>query len=103
MLLISKLFFVLFNLYLQKKAEPIKQWLAKVGQERVQEIAEPSTAIDRARNTYKKLGHSDKWIQQKFSGQETGNKLTDYWKDHEINESEEFAVLTNLFIKNGVV
>ena len=79
-----------------KKAEPIKQWLAKVGQERVQEMADPSTVIDRARDTYKKLGHSDKWIQQKFSGQETGNKLTDYWKDHEINESEEFAVLTNI-------
>ena len=79
-----------------KKAEPIKQWLAKVGQERVQEMADPSTVIDRARDTYKKLGHSDKWIQQKFSGQETGNKLTDYWKDHEINESEEYTILTNI-------
>lgn len=79
-----------------KKAEPIKQWLAKVGQERVQEIAEPSTAIDRARNTYKKLGRSDKWIQQRFSRQETGNKLTFYWKDHEINESEEYTILTNI-------
>ena len=79
-----------------KKAEPIKQWLAKVGQERVQEMADPSTAIDRARETYKKLGRSDKWIQQRMTGQETRNKLTDYWKDHEITEGEEFAILTNI-------
>lgn len=79
-----------------KKAEPIKQWLAKVGQERVQEMADPTTAIDRARETYKKLGRSDKWIQQRMTGQETRNKLTDYWKDHEISEGEEYAILTNI-------
>lgn len=79
-----------------KKAEPIKQWLAKVGQERVQEMTDPSTAIDRARETYKKLGRSDKWIQQRMTGQETRNKLTDYWKDHEISEREEYAILTNI-------
>lgn len=79
-----------------KKAEPIKQWLARVGQERVQEMADPSTAIDRARETYKKLGRSDKWIQQRMTGQETRNKLTDYWKDHEISEGEEYAILTNI-------
>lgn len=79
-----------------KKAEPIKQWLAKIGQERVKEMADPSTAIDRARETYKKLGRSDKWIQQRMTGQETRNKLTDYWKDHEISEGEEYAILTNI-------
>lgn len=79
-----------------KKAEPIKKWLAKVGQERVQEMADPSTAIDRARDTYKKLGRSEKWIQQRMMGQETRNKLTDYWKDHNIKEGEEFAILTNI-------
>ena len=79
-----------------KKAEPIKQWLAKVGQERVQEMADPSTAIDRARETYQKLGRSEKWIQQRMTGQETRNKLTDYWKDHEITEGEEYAILTNI-------
>ena len=79
-----------------KKAEPIKQWLAKVGQERVQEMADPTIAIDRARETYKKLGRSDKWIQQRMTGQETRNKLTDYWKDHEISEGEEYAILTNI-------
>ncbi len=79
-----------------KKAEPIKKWLAKVGQERVQEMADPSMAIDRARETYKKLGRSEKWIQQRMTGQETRNKLTDYWKDHEISEGEEYAILTNI-------
>lgn len=79
-----------------KKAEPIKQWLAKVGQERVQEMADPSKAIDRARETYQKLGRSEKWIQQRMTGQETRNKLTDYWKDHDIKEGEEYAILTNI-------
>ena len=79
-----------------KKAEPIKQWLAKVGQERVQEMADPSKAINRARETYQKLGRSEKWIQQRMTGQETKNKLTDYWKDHDITEGEEYAILTNI-------
>ncbi len=79
-----------------KKAEPIKQWLAKVGQERVQEMADPSKAINRARETYQKLGRSEKWIQQRMTGQETRNKLIDYWKDHEITEGEEYAILTNI-------
>ncbi len=79
-----------------KKAEPIKQWLAKVGQERIQEMSDPSTAIDRARETYKQLGRSEKWILQRMTGQETRNKLTDYWANHDITESEEFAILTNI-------
>ena len=78
------------------KAEPIKQWLAKVGYERMKEIADPSQSIDRARENWQKLGRSEKWIQQRMMGQETRNKLTDYWKDHEIKEGEEFAILTNL-------
>ena len=79
-----------------KKAEPVKRWLARVGYERMKEMSDPSTAMDRARETYKKLGRSEKWIQQRMMGQETRNKLTDYWKDHEITESEEFAILTNI-------
>lgn len=79
-----------------KKAEPVKQWLAKVGYERMQEMADPSAAIDRARETYKKLGRSEKWIQQRMTGQETRNKLTDYWKEHDVKAGEEFAILTNI-------
>lgn len=78
------------------KAEPVKLWLARVGYERMKEMSDPSTAIDRARETYQKLGRSEKWIQQRMMGQETRNKLTDYWKDHEITQSEEFAILTNI-------
>ncbi len=78
------------------KAEPIKLWLAKVGYERMQEMADPSKSLDRARETWKKHGRSEKWIQQRMMGQETRNKLTDYWKDHGIKEGDEFAILTNI-------
>lgn len=78
------------------KAEPIKLWLAKVGYERMQELADPSQSVDRARDTWKKQGRSEKWIQQRMTGQETRNKLTDYWKEHDIKEGEEYAILTNI-------
>lgn len=78
------------------KAEPIKLWLAKVGYERMQEMADPSLSLDRARETWKEHGRSEKWIQQRMTGQETRNKLTDYWANHEIKEGKEFAILTNI-------
>ncbi|WP_419647784.1 Bro-N domain-containing protein [Victivallis vadensis] len=81
------------------KAEPFKRWLAKVGYERVKEIADPAQALDRARENWKKLGRSEKWIQQRMMSQETRNKLTDYWKDHQITREMEFAVLTNIIHK----
>lgn len=78
------------------KAEPIKQWLAKVGYERMKEIADPELSINRARDNWQKHGRSKKWIQQRMMGQETRNKLTDYWYEHDIKEGEEYAILTNL-------
>jgi prophage antirepressor-like protein len=78
------------------KAEPFKQWLAKVGYERMKEIADPSQSIDRARENWQKLGRSEKWIQQRMTGQETRNKLTDYWKESGVEKSDEFALLTNI-------
>ena len=78
------------------KAEPIKLWLAKVGYERMQEMADPAKSLDRARETWRKHGRSEKWIQQRMMGQETRNKLTDYWKEHDVKEGEEFAILTNI-------
>lgn len=78
------------------KAEPFKQWLAKVGYERIQEIQDPSQGLDRARENWKRLGRSEKWIQQRMTGQETRNKLTDYWKDAGIKEQDEFSYLTNI-------
>ncbi len=78
------------------KAEPIKLWLARTGYERMQEMSDPARAVDRARDTWKRHGRSEKWIQQRMTGQETRNKLTDYWATHEIKKGDEFAILTNL-------
>ena len=78
------------------KAEPFKIWLAKVGYERIQEISDPSQSIDRARENWQKLGRSEKWIQQRMTGQETRNKLTDYWKENGVEKGKEFALLTNI-------
>lgn len=78
------------------KAEPFKQWLAKVGYQRLQEINDPSQSIDRARENWQKLGRSEKWIQQRMTGQETRNKLTDYWQQSGVKKGDEFAALTNI-------
>jgi DNA-damage-inducible protein D len=78
------------------KAEPFKQWLAKVGFERMQEIADPAQSLDRARENWQQLGRSEKWIQQRMTGQETRNKLTDYWQTHGVEQADEFALLTNI-------
>ncbi len=78
------------------KAEPIKLWLAKVGYERMQEMTDPEKALNRSREYWQKQGRSKKWIQQRMMGQETRNKLTDYWKDHDISNDDEFAILTNI-------
>jgi DNA-damage-inducible protein D len=78
------------------KAEPFKQWLAKVGYERMKEISDPEQSLDRARENWQKQGRSEKWIQQRMTGQETRNKLTDYWKESGVQKSDEFAFLTNI-------
>jgi len=78
------------------KAEPIKLWLAKVGYERMQELADPALSLERAREAWKQHGRSEKWIQQRMMGQETRAKLTDYWATHEVKEGQEYAILTNL-------
>ena len=78
------------------KAEPIKLWLAKVGYERLQDMSDPARSLDRAREYWQQHGRSEKWIQQRMMGQETRNKLTDYWQDHEITKEDEYAILTNI-------
>jgi len=78
------------------KAEPIKLWLAKVGYERMQEMADPALSLARARETWQQQGRSAKWIEQRMTGQETRNKLTDYWSTHEIKQGDEYAILTNI-------
>jgi len=81
------------------KAEPIKLWLAKVGYERLQDMSDPARSLDRAREYWRQHGRSEKWIQQRMMGQETRNKLTDYWKDHDIKGEDEYAILTNIIHK----
>ncbi|MBC8259015.1 MAG: Bro-N domain-containing protein [SAR324 cluster bacterium] len=81
------------------KAEPIKLWLAKVGYERMQDMADPAKSLDRAREYWQQHGRSEKWIQQRMTGQETRNKLTDYWKEHDIKDEQEYAILTNIIHK----
>lgn len=79
-----------------KKAEPIKLWLAKVGYERMQEITDPEISINRARENWLKAWRSEKWITMRMSGQETRNKLTDYWSENGVEKWDEFAILTNI-------
>ncbi len=78
------------------KAEPIKLWLARVGYERMEEMNNPEKALNRSRDYWQKMGRSQKWIQQRMMGQEIRNKLTDYWKDNEVKEQDEYAILTNI-------
>lgn len=79
-----------------KKAEPIKIWLAKVGGERISEMSDPEISLNRARENWQKHGRSKKWIEQRMMGQETRNKLTDYWKENDVKQGNEFAILTNI-------
>lgn len=82
-----------------KKAEPIKLWLAKVGYERMEEMNDPEIALNCSREYWQKKGRSEKWIQQRMLGQETRNKLPDYWSEHEVSSGDEFAILTNIIHK----
>ncbi len=79
-----------------KKAEPVKLWLAKVGYERMQEMSDPEISLNRARENWQKHGRSQRWIQQRMMGQETRNKLTDYWSENGVEEGREFGILTNI-------
>ena len=78
------------------KAEPIKLWLAKVGYERIKEMSDPEIALNRSRDLWREHGRSEKWIEQRMLGQETRNKLTDYWEEHDVKEGREYAILTNV-------
>ena len=78
------------------KAEPIKLWLARVGYERIQETTDPEKSINRGRTNWQRMRRSEKWIQQRMMGQEIRNKLTDYWKNSEVKEQDEYAILTNI-------
>jgi hypothetical protein len=77
------------------KAEPLKLWLAKVGYERIEEMADPEKAIHRGIDTWKKQGRSEKWVNQRMIGIVRRNTLTHYWNSHGIKEGPDYAALTN--------
>ena len=77
-----------------RKAEPFKQWLAKVGYERVEEIQDPELAQRRMKELYKAKGYSDVWIEKRVRGIAIRDELTDEWKKRGVKEEKEFAILT---------
>ena len=82
-----------------KNAEPIKQWLAKLGSERIDETFDPSIAAQRAIDLYRAKGYDEKWIAKRLKGIQDRKELTDVWKNGGITESEEYAILTNEIYK----
>jgi len=82
-----------------KKAEPFKQWLAKIGAERINEIEDPELAFDRAMETYLKKGYSKEWINQRLKSIEVRKELTDEWDDKGVKKGLEYAILTNEITK----
>lgn len=81
------------------KAEPFKLWLAKVGQERIEEIQDPERAIIRAKEIYEKKGYSEDWIAKRMRGINVRNTLTDEWKNRGAKTGIDFAILTNEIYK----
>ncbi|KKR43005.1 hypothetical protein A2356_00080 [Candidatus Nomurabacteria bacterium RIFOXYB1_FULL_39_16] len=83
------------------KAEPFKQWLARVGQERIEEIQDPERAIIRAKHIYEQKGYEDDWIAKRMRGINVRNTLTDEWKERGAKEGIDFAILTNEIYKGA--
>ena len=77
------------------KAEPFKQWLAQVGAERLDEIADPEKAIVRGADFYRAKGYSEGWINQRLQSIEMRKELTDEWKARGIDQERDYAILTN--------
>ena len=82
-----------------KNAEPIKQWLARLGSERIDETFDPSLALQRSIDLYRSKGYDEKWIAKRIKGIQDRKGLTDVWKDGGITESKEYAILTNEIYK----
>ena len=83
-----------------KKAEPFKQWLAMVGKERLDEMADPELAFERMVNMYRQKGYSDKWIEQRLHAIDVRKQLTDEWKRAGIDKRPQYAALTNVLTKS---
>jgi hypothetical protein len=82
-----------------KKAEPFKQWLARVGKERIDEIEDPEIGFDRLMETYLKTGYSKEWINQRLKSIEVRKELTDEWDNRGVKKGQEYAILTDEITK----
>ena len=82
-----------------KNAEPIKQWLSKLGSERINEVFDPSIAVQRSIDLYRTKGYDEKWISKRIQNIQDRKELTDVWKDGGIIYSKEYAILTNEIYK----
>ena len=78
-----------------RKAEPFKLWLAQVGRERIEETIDPELTIDRALETYARLGYQDDWINQRLQTIRARKELTDQWKSHGVQQGKEYVILTD--------
>jgi prophage antirepressor-like protein len=81
------------------KAEPFKQWLAKVGYERIEETEDPELSFDRAMETYLAKGYTKSWINQRLKSIEVRKELTDEWEKRGIEKGIDFAMLTDIITK----
>ena len=79
-----------------KKAEPFKQWLARVGAERLEQYQDPELSIKQGLEDYRRLGYSDDWINQRLKAIEIRKDLTDQWKAHNVEEGVQYATLTDI-------
>lgn len=78
------------------KAEPFKQWMARVASERLDQLQDPELSIEQAMMDYKRLGYSDNWINQRLKSIEIRKDLTDQWKLHNVEEGRQYATLTDI-------
>ncbi len=83
-----------------KNAEPIKQWLAKLGSERIDEVFDPSIGIQRLIDLYRSKGYDEAWISKRIKGIQQRKSLTDVWKENGVTESYEYSILTNEIYKS---
>lgn len=83
-----------------QKAEPFKLWMAQVASERLDQYQDPELSINQAMQDYKRLGYSDKWINQRLKSIEVRKELTDEWKRHGLQEGVHFATLTDVIYKS---
>lgn len=81
------------------KAEPFKQWMAAVAAERLNQMQDPERSIDQAMTDYRRLGYSERWITQRIRSIEVRKELTDEWKRGGIEESRDFASLTDIILQ----